>query len=134
MPTMANITVKAANGTTDVVFTAVTASGGDNSPAVWRNEAYGGTFGQRPEFRLVTKPSGDKSSRQIDASFTFPALYTETTTGLTKVAKRANVRLNGSVPVEGLSDAQLGEFAAQFGNLVAAALIKASLATGYAPT
>lgn len=39
MPQMANITVKKADGTTDVVYTALTPAGGDNSPARWSANA-----------------------------------------------------------------------------------------------
>jgi hypothetical protein len=38
MPTMASITVKKADGTTDIVYDALAASGGDNSPAAWRQD------------------------------------------------------------------------------------------------
>lgn len=133
MPTMANVTIKAANGTTDVVFTAISASGGDTSPAIWRNEAFGGTMGQRPEFRLSSAPNGAKTIRKVNGQFTMPQLYTDTTTSLSKVATRANASWNAAVPLD-MSDAALAEFAAQLGNFIAHSLVKASHASGYAPT
>lgn len=133
MPTMANITVKKADGTTDVTFTAVTASGGEKSPAVWRNEAFGGTIGQRPELRVKSQANGTNTARKVEGSFTMPQLYTDTTTSLSKVATRANAQWSASVPVD-MADASLQEFAAQLGNLIANALIKSVHSTGYAPT
>jgi hypothetical protein len=130
---MANITVKKSDGTTDVTFTAVTASGGDKSPAVWRNDAFGGTIGQRPELRVRSAPNGSLTHRKVDGSFTMPQLYTDTTTSLSKVATRANVQWTSSIPMD-MSDAQLAEFAAQFGNLLASSLIKSIHASGYAAT
>lgn len=38
MPTMANLTVKKYDGVTDIVYDALSASGGDGSPAVWRQD------------------------------------------------------------------------------------------------
>lgn len=132
MPTMANITVKKADGTTDVTFTAVTASGGDKQPAIWRNESFGGTVGQRPELRVRSSANGANSARKVEGSFTYPLLYTDSNTSLTKVATRANLQWSASVPQD-MTDASLSEFAAQYGNLVAAALIKSVHASGYSP-
>lgn len=133
MPVMANITVKKADGVTDVTYTQVTASGGDKSPAVWRNESFGGTIGQRPELRVRSAPNGTNTTRKVEGAFTMPQLYTDTTTGLSKVATRANTTFSSSIPMD-MSDTQLAEYAAQFGNLMAAALIKQVHASGYAPT
>ena len=57
MPSMASITVKKYDGTTDIVFDALSASGGDNSPAVWRQDTgatAGLPVGLRSLFRLGT--------------------------------------------------------------------------------
>lgn len=133
MPQGANITVKAANGTTDTVYTFVQPAGGDKSPAIWRNEAFGGTIGQRPELRITAQPNGANSARKVSGQFTMPQLYTDTTTSLSKVAARSNIQWSASISQE-MSDAQLAEFAAQFGNLMAAALIKSIHSTGYSAT
>lgn len=133
MPVMANITVKKADTTTDVVYVAVAASGGDKSPAVWRYDAFGGTIGQRPELRVKSAPNGTNTSRKVEGSYTMPQLYTDTTTSLSKVASRANAQWSASIPTD-MSDASLAEFAAQFGNLVASALIKSVHSSGYSAT
>lgn len=133
MPTMADITIKKDDGSTDVTYSVVTASGGDKSPAVWRANAFGGTPGQRPEFRLESAPNGANSGRKITGSFTYPSLYTDTSTSLTKVGTRANFQFTAFMPAE-MPDAFAAEFGAQVGNLIAASLIEESLTLGYAPT
>jgi hypothetical protein len=132
MPDMANITVKKDDGTTDVTYSVVTASGGDKSPAVWRDNGFGGTPGQRPELRLASQPNGDGTGRKLVGSFTYPSLYTDTSTGLTKVGTRANFQFTAFMPAE-MPDAFAAEFGAQIGNLLAAALIEDCLTIGYAP-
>lgn len=134
MASATDLVVKAADGTTNVTYSVVTGSGGDKAPAVWRNNGASGSFGQRPELRFTTQTSGDKLSRRVIGEYTFPAVYTDSTSGLTKVAKRANVRVEAAVPSEGMTDAQLAEFAAQFANLFATTLIKGAMASGFAPT
>lgn len=133
MPDMANITVKQSDGVTDVTFTKVTASGGDKSPAVWRNDSFGGTQGQRPELRVKSQANGNNTVRTVEGQFTYPQLYTDVNTGLTKVATRSNARWSAGVALD-MTDAELAQFAAQFGNLVASSLIKSVHASGHAPT
>jgi len=132
MPTMANITVKKDDNTTDVTYTAVVAAGGDKSPAIWRDNAFGGTSGQRPEFRVSSRSNGDGTARRIDLNFTYPSLYTDTTTCLTNVSARANFQASAVIPAN-MPDAFAAEFGAQIGNLIAASLIEDCLTTGFAP-
>jgi hypothetical protein len=133
MPTMADIVVKKADNTTNVTYSSVTASGGEKSPAVWRDNSFAGTIGQRPELRIKSSANGAQSARKVSGSFTYPSVYTDTTTSQTKVAYRSNVSFDASVSMN-MTDAQLAEFAAQFGNAVASALVRSVMASGYAPT
>lgn len=130
MPSMANITVKKADNTTDILWTAIVASGGDKSPAIWRSDTFGGNVGQRPELRIKSSPDGSGKGRRVEGSFTYPQLYTDTTTGLTNVWKRSNISFSGLTSLE-MTDAALAEFAAQFGNLLASALVKSINSSGY---
>lgn len=133
MPNMAAVTVKKADNTTNVTYSVISASGGDQSPAIWRDNAFGGTLGQRPELRVKSQSNGTKTARRVQGTFTYPQLYTDTTTGLSKVATRANGSYDLSVPTD-MSDAALAEFAAQFGNLMAAQLLRDCHASGYSAT
>ncbi len=133
MPTAANITVKKADNSTDQVWTLVAASGGDKTPAAWRNESATGTIGQRPSFTCLSRWSGDKMSRRLDMKGSFPSVYTDTNSGLTQIRATAVMNASMVVPVTML-DADIAEFAAQIANLVASSLMKSAVSTGYAPT
>lgn len=132
MPTMANITVKKNDGTTDVVYTAVVASGGDKSPAVWRNNTIGTAAAQRPELRLESRFNGDQTARRLEGSYSYPSLVTGSD-GKINVASRFNLAFTGVVPA-GMLDTDLNEAVAQSLNLLAATLVKQSFQTGFAPT
>jgi len=133
MPALANIVVKKADGTTDVTYTGIVPSAGDKTPAVWRQNSYGGSIGQRPELRMQTSSNGDASSRRVVINFTYPSLFTDTTTSRVQIDKRLNFTLTGAVPVE-MTDTDLNEAIAQGFNLLASTLIKQSASSGYAPT
>jgi hypothetical protein len=132
MPTMAYNTNKKNDGTTDVTYTAVVASGGDKSPAVWRNNSATGYAGQRPELRMSSRANGDNTARRVDGVYVYPSVYTDTATSTTKVLGKAIFSFSSVVPLN-FVDADAEEFGAQIGNLIAAALIEASLTVGYAP-
>lgn len=136
MPTMASITVKKFDGTTDIVYDAVAASGGENSPAVWRQDtgaAAGLPVGLRNGITLTTKWNGPKTARQAVINAAFPYATQDTTTTL--YSSKDRIVFNGTFTLpQGLPASVLNEAAAQIPNLIAAALMKSSLAAGYAPT
>lgn len=132
MTTMANLTVKKADNTTDIVWTALSASGGDSSPAVWRSDTVSGTPGQKPTFQFQAKWNQAKSVRQIDIQFRYGQVYTDSTTSLTQVRDIASFRGTWQLP-QTITSSNLAEIAAQLGHLMAQQLIKDSTAAGYAP-
>jgi hypothetical protein len=132
MPTAANITVKKNDGTTDIVWTLLAASGGDNSPAVWRSETAVGTIGQRPTFQINARWNGPKTARRVEMSGAFPSVYTNASTGQTEV--RAVIPFSASFAVpQNITSTDLNEASAQLTNLVASALVKSAIAAGFAP-
>lgn len=133
MPSMANITVKKADGTTDVTYTAATPSAGDKSPAIWTSNTVSGIAGFRPRLEFQTQNNGPGTIRQARIHFNFPVTYTDSTTSLEKALK--SVGFDGTVylPFELTTD-QWKEAFAQLGNLLASTLIRQSVETGYAPT
>jgi hypothetical protein len=133
MTTAANITVKKADGTTDIVYTLLSGSGGDTSPALWRSETASGTIGQRPTFQIVSKWNGPKTARRIDLSGSFPSVFTNSSTGQTEVQGKIPFTASFAVPVN-ISSTDLGEAAAQLCNLISSTMAKSSVSTGYAPT
>ena len=72
MPQMANITVKKADGTTNVVYTAVTGSAGDKTNAVWQNTSVGTVPAERPTFAMQTMSNGTGTSRRVKMSGSWP--------------------------------------------------------------
>lgn len=133
MPQMANIVVKKNDGTTDVTYTGVVPSSGDQTSAVWKSQAVGTAPAHQPELRLSSREGGKGARRVLRATFKYPQISTNTTTGVTSVIDTASADADFSFP-KGMDQASIDEFAAQFANLLASALLKASVQSGYAPS
>lgn len=132
MTTIASITVKKADGTTNIVWSAVAGSAG-TSAALWRSTTATGTVGQQPWYSLSSRSNGDNTVRRIDGKISFPSVYTETSTSLTKVLSTMNLTFSAAVPLD-VSAIDLSEFAAQATNLMVDAMTRGSITSGYAPT
>lgn len=127
MPQMANITVKASNGTTDVVFTALTPSAGDKTPAVWRAEAASTIPANRPVVNCRSQWNGNRDARRIEFSGTFPYIDAN---GL--VAAKVPMSFQMTVPTA-IPDATVSEAVAQLTNFISSSLARDSLKSGYSP-
>lgn len=132
MPTMADITIKKADGTTDIVFTALAPSGGDSTPASWRCEAVGTVAGNRPTMQVTSKSSKDKLARLVDGVISIPEVFTDTSTGIVSTRLRETFKFTAVVRVDA-ADTTTQELAAQAANLLKSTLIQSVLKTGYAP-
>jgi len=133
---MASITVKKSDGTTDIVFDSISASGGETSPAVWRQDT-GNTaalpVGLRASIKLSSKWNGPKTARQVSYEAVFPYAVLSNDTGL--YSARDRVVATGIITLpQGIPSTSLSEAAAQIPNLIASALFKSAFAAGYAPT
>lgn len=131
MPVMASITVKKNDGTTDQIWTAVQASGGDKSPAIWRNLSVGSAPAFQPEMRMTSRPNADGSVRRIEGTID----WKQTAVGSDGVTRRINVfylKFEGVIP-QGMATVDQVEACSQSSNLVGAALFKSSLKDGFAP-
>lgn len=133
MPVAADITVKKADGTTNVVYTLITSAGGDKSPALFRQNAAVGTIGQKPYLSVASRWNGDKSARRVEGTFVFPSVYTNTATGTTEVRAKAVGQFSIALPMDMLP-ADTTEVGPQFGNLLASAIVAATNSSGFAPT
>jgi hypothetical protein len=133
MTAIANIVVKKADNTTDITWTAISGSGGDKSPALWRSLSAPGTVGQLPYLTVSTRSNADKTVRRVDVTGVFPSVYTNTNTGQTEV--RGTCVFTGSFAVpQNIAAADINEAAWQILNLLATSLVKGSVTSGYAPT
>lgn len=130
MPTMANITVKKYDGTTDVVYTAVAGSAGDTVPAIWRNLTVGTAQGHKPQLVMSARNNGNNTARRTSLDFMYPSLVTDA--GVTKIGDKATFSLTGSLPLN-MPDAERREAVYQFLNLCASTMLKQSNDEGFAP-
>jgi hypothetical protein len=132
MPNMANITIKKADGTTDVVYTAATPSAGDKSSAVWKNQTVGTVLAARPTFTMVCMDNGTRKARRARTSFIWPKTRLDAAGNVT-VTGGASSESSHLIPQDMLAT-EIAEYVAQYANLLYSALIKSSLNEGYAPS
>lgn len=133
MSSIANITVKATNGTTDVVYVAKTPSSGDSVPARWRADALGTANAFKPSLTMVARDNGPKTGRRIELDYEWVQTYTDSTTSLVKVQSRAPGKLSLLLPVE-MPDSQVNEAVDQFFNLINHSAIRTAFKEAFAPT
>lgn len=130
MPSIANITIKKNDGTTDIIYVSKSPSAGDTVPAVWRADSVGTAPSHQPEFRLTAREANKGASRALRSTFMYPQIATNTTTTTTSVVKKAMASTDWTIPKD-MSITDINEFASQYGNLLAAALIKQCVKDGY---
>lgn len=133
MPNMAAITVKANNGTTDVVFTNLSPAGADGSPAVWRVEDAAKLPSERIRFEVSSKWNGPRTARKVSTFLDYPILQATPVAGVSNVTGKVQFREGGAVVPQNAGDTVLLEASALHGNLMASALIRSVFTTGYAP-
>ncbi len=136
MPTMASITVKKYDGTTDIVFDQLAGSGGEGIPAIWRQDTgntAGLPVGMRSSLTLATKWNGPKTARQALFEASFPYATQDSTTTLYSAKDKALLKGVFTLPVA-IPSSWLNEAAYQGANLLASTLVKSSFSAGFAPT
>lgn len=133
MANMASITVKKADGTTDVIYVAATPSAGDKNPAVWTQNALVGVAGLRPRFELQSQDNGARTMRQMRYKFSYPITYVDANTGVTKKLKSVDAEGVVYLPFE-LDTVAWRQAFSQLGNLLVSTLVRDSVEAGYAPT
>lgn len=136
MPSMANITVKKADGTTDIVYDALAASAGDSSPAVWRQDT-GATaalpVGLRALLRALTRWNGQKTARVMETHYQRPYAVQDSTTTLYSAKDQVIIDVRAVVP-QSIPATEINEAIAQGLNLAASTLIKQVGQTGFSPS
>lgn len=130
MPSLANITVKKNDGTTDIVYTGQSPSSGDGVPAIWKATTVGTAPAHQPEFRLASRDASKGAKRALRSTFQYPQIATNSTTSLTSVVDRASADTNWNFP-KGMSQADINEFVSQYANLQVATLVKDCVKAGY---
>lgn len=135
MANIGNITIKKADGTTDIVYDGIVgASGGD--PALFRQDTGANSalpVGMRATVRWLSKWNGNKSARQQELTFQLPYALQDSTTTRFSASDVATVRLFVSQP-QNIPQSVLSEAVHQALNFFAHATNKSQAATGHAPT
>lgn len=127
MPNLANITVKASNGTTDIVYTGID-PGNSQSYSVHKAPPLMTLDSTRPEFRFQVKRQGN-IKWVAKGWMMYPYAVTSTDTQVTTVRRRCLGKFEFDVPAD-VPVATIQEFAAQAGNLLASALVRQCVVEG----
>lgn len=133
MTQIANITVKKNDGTTDIVWTGISPSGGDRSPSVWQSLTVGSAMSHRPALQLSCRDNGNGTARRFQIDYQYPQTATNTTTGVTSIVNRS-VFSGSMVCPKDMDATTLAEAVSQFCHLLASAHLKDVLKSGYAAT
>lgn len=133
MPSLANITVKKNDGTTDITYTGVVPSSGDSTPAVWKSQSVGSAQAHQPELRLQARDSADKKKRVLRLTYLYPSTQTDSTTGRTTVVNRAFGTTDFTFDLD-MPQTDVNEAVSQFTNLQDSALVVDCLKAGYSAT
>lgn len=129
MPQMANITVKKADGTTDVVYTALSPSSGDKTSAVWSPTLVGTSNSHRAELRVSSQPNAANTVRFVDGIIRWPVV--QTLGGVVTVTDRNSISIKASV-AQNTPDSDVAELVEQTTNLFRSVLFREMLKTRYA--
>lgn len=129
MATIANIVVKATNGTTDVTFTALQGATG-TEPAIWQNTASNAGYSLRSILKMKTRDNGTKTARRVEIDGLFPVVRVENGVEVLK----GSVPLSFTVPLPNwATDSEVNEAVDQFINLLASTHIRGSVKGRFAP-
>lgn len=130
MPTLADITVKKANGSTDITYTGVQRSAGDNQAAIWKETTTGTVAAGQPTLAVVARNNGsNRSARRVSGSYLYPRVRTDANSQ-TVVKGGISGEFSFLAPQD-MTPAEIDEASSQMANLIASALIKSCLKTGY---
>lgn len=130
MPQMASMTVKKSDGTTDIVYSALGGSGGDNSPAMWEVIASNTYAAFRNKLKCTSRDNQAKTARNVEIYLEIPE--TIVVNGETKLVGKVPVKITAVRP-NNVSDAVVKEAMYQAGNLATQALLRDVMTSGYSP-
>lgn len=131
MPNIINMTVKKADGTTDITYESVVPSSGSNSPAIWRSPV-GAAAAHRAELRVRSTPNAQNTVRRVEVEYVYPETAVGSD-GKVSVVNRFRLQTTATVPRD-MADTLVLEAVAQGFNLLAHAHSKAQHSSGYAST
>lgn len=128
---MGNITIKKADGTTDVTFTMIAPSAGDDNPALYRSLTTGGAPARQDSLEVYGKWNGAKTVRRVNQKFVRNFNVTDPS-GVESRQGVVVVEISVAAPTS-VPQSHVDEAVAQSANLYKAADIQSACKTGYAP-
>lgn len=131
MTQAADITVKKADGTTDIVWTLMQPASGDGSAAIWRSNTVGDSPAVRPQLTVTSKAAAS-GVRHVNGTLSYPS-FVEDADGIQQIQGVNYFNFHASI-APGALDSDSTQMAAQAANLLASTLMKAVNASGFAPT
>lgn len=131
MTQAANITIKKADGTTDITWTLMQPASGDGSNAVWRSNTVGDSPAVRPQLSVTSK-AASSGVRHVNGTLSYPS-FVEDADGIQQIQGVNYFNFHASI-APGALDSDSNEMAAQAANLLASTILKAVNASGFAPT
>jgi len=124
------MTVKAANGTTDVTYYGVQGAAG-TSPAIWRGTNSSGALAHIPDLRVTARDGPRNQTRIVRMTYVYPEVALNTTTGVYSVVTKN--RFTGEWEMSrSASYPTMAESANQLCNLMYHSLMKQMLIDGQA--
>jgi hypothetical protein len=132
MPSMADLTVKKADETTNIVYSQKVPSAGDRTPAVWKSTTVGSAPAHNPSLSITSRSSADGKVRRVEFAFAYPQTATASD-GSISIVNVAQISGSAAIP-QGMPQTDLNEAVAQCFNCLGQTLVKQSFKDGYAPT
>lgn len=136
MPAMANITVKKADETTNIVYDALTPGGGDGIKALWRQDTgavAGLPVGHRAEMTMKCVWNGPRTGRRALIEFKRPYSTQDSTTTRYVTTDSVVMKIDVLVP-QAIPASEIAEAVHQGLNLLASSLVKDAVKAGFPPT
>lgn len=131
MPQAANLVVKnGASTPVDKTFTLISPAAGDGSLATWalKEGSISAVFPQ-----LTAMSSASPTSRKLKVKFRLPSSFTDSVTGRTMVASRAEMNVDFTIPTD-FPEVLKDDFVAYCTNIVTTSLLKAMIRDAYPAT
>lgn len=128
---MGNLTIKKADGTTDVTFTMIAASAGDNSPALYRSVTTGVAPNRQDSLEVTGRWNQANTVRRVNQKFIRSYNVTDVNSVETQASK-VTVEITVAAP-QNVPQSAVDEAVAQSANLYKHAEIQAACKAGYAP-
>lgn len=125
-----DLTVKKNDDTTDILWSAISASPGDGSPAVWKSKTVGAAPAHQPEIRLMSKEGSNGKTRVQRITAFYPQIAVNTTTGITSIINVARATFELSAD-KSMPSSDVNEFVSQLFNIFDHATFKGYVKTMY---